>query len=473
MRIRNRPWMRSFNTCIVLAIVQLLVLPSATAFAESQPVLWNKLGSDAEVQNSEVGANFGIHTDATQVDGGVIYVSGQFGDALATTGGTVGPNGGYLTMSPDDFFAADKTRGTVEAWIQKRIAQFVPFQTPLVGIFGAQQFATPSGYESILVFWSDGFTGFGGLQFQIIDSNNMGHVANDLGWDSVPVGQWTHVAFVWDGDGIAASSDCMRIYRDGAIVGANTDSILDIRPDTSEVRVLAHHRNDRFNFQPTAYLDNIKVWDFAKTDFSDRFVESPIAIIAQLDIKPGSCPNSFNRNSKGVLPVALVGDLGFDVGQVDLTTVRLERADGIGGSVQPNEGPPGPHSGFEDVATPFNGELCDCHVLTGDGIDDLSMKFKSQEVVVALELNDLPPGALVERCAGGEPLDGTEFKACDCIRLVPPGDVDGDGIVGVVDLLLLLAEWGLCGPAAECSADYNGDAMVGVVDLLIMLGNWG
>ena len=51
--------------------------------------------------------------------------------------------------------------------------------------------------------------------------------------------------------------------------------------------------------------------------------------------------------------------------------------------------------------------------------------------------------------------------------------MDGDGIVGVADLLRLLAEWGPCGPTAECSADYNVDAMVGVVDLLIMLANWG
>ncbi len=192
-----------------------------------------------------------------------------------------------------------------------------------------------------------------------------------------------------------------------------------------------------------------------------------------VDIKPGSCPNSFNRQSNGVLPVALVGNPGFDPAQVDLSTVRMSRADAEGGEVGPHEGPPGPHSVLEDAATPFNGELCNCHELTGDGIDDLSMKFNSQEVVAALELNDLPPGALAELCVSGELLDGTEFEGCDCIRLVPPGDMDGDGIVGVVDLLLLLAEWGLCGPTAECSADYNGDAMVGVVDLITMLGNWG
>ncbi len=205
----------------------------------------------------------------------------------------------------------------------------------------------------------------------------------------------------------------------------------------------------------------------------DAHYSTAVPAPASLDIKPGSCPNSFNRNSHGVLPTALVGSGTFDVTQVDLGSVLLSRADGVGGAVAPNEGPPGPHSTFEDVATPFDGELCDCHEEDGDGITDLAMKFKSQDVVSELQLNGLPPGDLVELCVSGMTLDGPEFEVCDCVRLVPPGDVDGDGSVGVVDLLLLLAEWGLCGPTAECSADYNGDDMVGVVDLMIMFGNWG
>ncbi len=128
---------------------------------------------------------------------------------------------------------------------------------------------------------------------------------------------------------------------------------------------------------------------------------------------------------------------------------------------------------FEDVATPFNGELCDCHELTGDGIDDLSMKFKSQEVVAALELNDLPPGAPVELCVGGELLDGTEFEACDCIRIVPAPDIDGDGAVSAADLLMLLGAWGPCTVAQECLADLDEDGNVSISDLIVLLANWG
>ena len=148
---------------------------------------------------------------------------------------------------------------------------------------------------------------------------------------------------------------------------------------------------------------------------------------AKLDIKPGSCPNSFNRGNHGVLPVAVVGTAAFDVTNVDLASLRLSRADGIGGSVAPLHGPPGPHPVFEDVATPFEGELCDCHEATGDGTTDLSLKFDVDELVSALELESLSPGALVELCVSGTTKDGTEFHACDCVRLVPPRLQRGGG----------------------------------------------
>ena len=145
-----------------------------------------------------------------------------------------------------------------------------------------------------------------------------------------------------------------------------------------------------------------------------------------LDIKPGSCPNSFNRNGNGVLPVALVGTDDFDVTEVDLASIVLVRTDGVGGSIAPHEGPPGPHSEFEDVATPFEGEeQCDCHELEGDGLLDLSLKFKSSDLVDALGLDDLKAGDFVSLTLTGSLLDGTPFEAADCIQIVPPGSMPG------------------------------------------------
>ncbi len=53
------------------------------------------------------------------------------------------------------------------------------------------------------------------------------------------------------------------------------------------------------------------------------------------------------------------------------------------------------------------------------------------------------------------------------------GDLDGDGIVGVSDLLILLASWGPCADCGDCPADLDGNCTVGVIDLLVLLANWG
>ncbi len=53
-------------------------------------------------------------------------------------------------------------------------------------------------------------------------------------------------------------------------------------------------------------------------------------------------------------------------------------------------------------------------------------------------------------------------------------DLDGDGVVGILDFLALLAAWRPCpAPPAQCPADLDGDGTVGILDFLLLLGNWG
>ena len=49
-------------------------------------------------------------------------------------------------------------------------------------------------------------------------------------------------------------------------------------------------------------------------------------------------------------------------------------------------------------------------------------------------------------------------------------DADGDNVVGVNDILLVIAHWG---PCAECDADVTGDSIVDVNDILMVIANWG
>jgi hypothetical protein len=139
-----------------------------------------------------------------------------------------------------------------------------------------------------------------------------------------------------------------------------------------------------------------------------------------LDIKPGSCPNPVNPRSRGVVPMAIVGGDSFDVTQIDVGTLTLRRADGVGGIAAPLSGPLGPGITTDDVATPFSGDLCECHGLGGDGIDDLLLKFSTHDLAGAFQLSELPGGTSIMLTLRGSLLDGTAFEASDCV-VIPGG----------------------------------------------------
>ena len=62
---------------------------------------------------------------------------------------------------------------------------------------------------------------------------------------------------------------------------------------------------------------------------------------------------------------------------------------------------------------------------------------------------------------------------CGCGETVScPADLDGDGSVGIGDLLILLPiPYGPC--EGECVGDIDGDGEVSVLDLLSLLASWG
>lgn len=54
-----------------------------------------------------------------------------------------------------------------------------------------------------------------------------------------------------------------------------------------------------------------------------------------------------------------------------------------------------------------------------------------------------------------------------------PGDLDGDGFVGIGDLNAILSNWNAQVTAGDLlSGDVNGDGFVGIEDLNVVLGNW-
>lgn len=140
--------------------------------------------------------------------------------------------------------------------------------------------------------------------------------------------------------------------------------------------------------------------------------EKPTSVY--VDIKPGSCPNPLNMKSGGLLPVAILGTEDFDVTAIDPSSVKLSR-DPVSCFAEPIRW------SYEDVATPFDGESCDCHDYDGDGYLDLTLKFDTQELVSCLALESLVAGEPVPLTLTGNLMEehgNTPIEGQDCILIL-------------------------------------------------------
>jgi hypothetical protein len=117
------------------------------------------------------------------------------------------------------------------------------------------------------------------------------------------------------------------------------------------------------------------------------YLEAPVVNIeeVEIDIKPGSYPNSINLKSKGVVPVAVLTTEDFDAATVDPATVEFAGA------------------------SPLRWTMCD---VDNDGDVDMLFHFKTQEL--ALDENSTE-AVLTGQTNGGDDITGT-----DEVRIVPP-----------------------------------------------------
>ena len=122
--------------------------------------------------------------------------------------------------------------------------------------------------------------------------------------------------------------------------------------------------------------------------FSYAMSSAAICLISvDIDIKPGSWPNSINTKSKGVIPVAILGTDIFDVKDVDFSTLVF----GPSGA-----SPAHKHGHYDDV--------------NRDGFMDLVSHYPTRETGLRKGYN--------EACILGETLDGTPIEGCDAVRIV-------------------------------------------------------
>lgn len=141
----------------------------------------------------------------------------------------------------------------------------------------------------------------------------------------------------------------------------------------------------------------VEVWYDNGNSYQSASTELIIETVKQvdIDIKPGSTPNTINLGSNGVIPVAILSSAEFDAPLlVDTTTVQLQGKAGV--RVKGNGDP---------LATERD--------VNGDGYIDLELK---------IEVENLEPGDIQDGIAEitGQTIDGQEFAGTDQVTIVPP-----------------------------------------------------
>jgi hypothetical protein len=304
------------------------------------------------------------------------------------SGGSLATAGWIVAISDTPYSDLDTVNPIVQALPPTMAADEILYWTD----------ATSDNYWGNNMFWNPGeFPSFSGWAIILDDT---GAVVDFAAWNGIPEADIAGMSLSIDGYTVTIGDEWLL---DGIITDVNCPSGFSVQRQGS-----ADH-NDAIDW--TCQMSDLGAQNPGLTT---PFVDD-CAVSVHLDIRPRGCPNPFNPRSMGYLPAALLGTEIFDVADIDLATLEIARADGVGGSVAPHEGWPGPHATYADVATPFNGEVCDCHTLAEDGIVDLRFVFAIDELVAALELNGLSPGETVELVVTGELLDGTLFEAHDCI----------------------------------------------------------
>ncbi|WP_320042075.1 DPP IV N-terminal domain-containing protein [uncultured Desulfobacter sp.] len=236
---------------------------SVVAHAQSSLVLWNKLGSDSEVSNSMVGDN------GTIVGTSYAFEPAMYGDGYVRKA----VNKNFLQF-PHTVVSDLKERGSLELWINPKVPKPVPYRYGIFGLVGTpycSYFGVPSCCN-INLSWGDTVTGKG--IYGSVNFGGAGGVTTPpepeqfVATPNVPF----HVAISWDIDGIEGTEDKVRVYRDGEIVSSTEDSW--DPTGTTEYDLILGYGPDSGGYDKFI-IDNLIVWNYAKTDFSDRFNEDP------------------------------------------------------------------------------------------------------------------------------------------------------------------------------------------------------
>ncbi len=187
----------------------------------------------------------------------------------------------------------DPEHGAVEAWY-RQANDPVPYKHNPHRIFGGPYSLV--GVDEVSLFSQDRldsgdprlhFTVFFGREPPPFTQPHVVAVRSPIdGVQGYPIselnGSWIHVAGVWDRSGIAGSADTVRLYVNGEVVAASrardwgTTPCARRRP-AGQWRCFTDVAGCNDTCANVFAVDNLKLWNYAKTDYSDRFEEGSSA----------------------------------------------------------------------------------------------------------------------------------------------------------------------------------------------------
>jgi hypothetical protein len=229
-------------------------------------VLWNKLGSPAEVESSAYGPNLGFFNTPGGLD---VVGNPDFAPAVFGNGLSIGP-GGYnivdrehtvVWSGVDQYLSPEQ--GTISVWY-KQNSDPIGFDHGVYRLFdGSYGLGSGIGLESQASFPNPGPP-------LLYFSMAFGGTDTGVAYDISPFnGTWIHVAGVWDRSGIDNTADTIRLYINGNIVASTTGASW----GTTVGQLADIAGGNDGNIAGQFAIDNLKVYNVAVTDFSDRFTE--------------------------------------------------------------------------------------------------------------------------------------------------------------------------------------------------------
>jgi hypothetical protein len=277
---------------LTLALAPVAPIGAGAAVGQAgSMVFWNRFEHQTNPLTSELGPDVQLanykYTDWQEAK----IVPGRFGNGLFVNHGTdEGWNGDGA-----NFFATDLSQttltpqaGTIEFWFTFKYsadthnhAFFFDSRDVLAGHFTQPPSELVSG-TALAAEWNGWDYGSYGKRFTFHLGDNMimtpDYSAGPGGKYDFQPGTTMHFGYVWDAAGIAGSQDTMRIYVNGAL-GAAGQSALSAEPLTRYLYLGATpnytpYWDSHYN-AVLGVTDNLKIYDAARTNFTDRNQEMP------------------------------------------------------------------------------------------------------------------------------------------------------------------------------------------------------